>query len=101
MFFVRKRILLSKNTFTKKTNFGYIYFDETIKEPYKKAYQWIQYLIKNYKKMEITPKPTHDELYPNMNYNKVTGKMKKYHRKSNKKKLHLYGIYHTMKDVDS
>lgn len=66
--------LLGKEYYYQKTHLpkdkfiGYIYFDQTITEPYKKAYQWIQYLIKNYKKMEITPKPTHDELYPNMNY---------------------------------
>ena len=67
MFFARKEYYYQKTHLPKDKFIGYIYFDETIKEPYKKAYQWIQY-VKNYKKMEITPKPTHDELYPNMNY---------------------------------
>jgi hypothetical protein len=66
--------LLGKEYYYQKTHLpkdkfiGYIYFDETITKPYKKAYQWIQHLIKNYKKMKISPKPSHDELYPNMNY---------------------------------
>ena len=66
--------LLGKEYYYQKTHLpkdkfiGYIYFDETIIEPYKKAYQWIQNLKKNYKIMNILPKPTHNELYPNMNY---------------------------------
>ncbi len=67
-FLLGKEYYYQKTHLPKDNFIGYIYFDETITEPYKKAYQWIQNFKKNYKIMNILPKPTHNELYPNMNY---------------------------------
>ena len=58
-----KKVLLPKKEFI-----GYIQFDESIIGPLDRAYEWIQLLKKEYKKMNIEPIPTHNELYPNMNY---------------------------------
>ena len=66
--------LLGKEYYYRKTHLpkdkfiGKIDFDHTIIDAYNKAYKWILYLKKNYQEMKILPKPSHKELYPNMNY---------------------------------
>ncbi len=58
-----KKMLLPKEEFICK-----VIFDENIITSFLKANQWIDTLKKEYYTMEILPKPTHLELYPNMNY---------------------------------
>ena len=57
-----KKTLLPKKEFICKVN-----VDENIRENYSNAIQWIHTLKKDYLTMNIVPKPTHIELYPNMN----------------------------------
>jgi hypothetical protein len=58
-----KKKLLDKNNFI-----GCILIDKAIKQKIKDAIQWIYKLKKEYKYMKLLPRPTHFELYPNMNY---------------------------------
>lgn len=58
-----KKVLLPKQKFI-----GYIHFDKNIKDSFNNAYEWIILLRDQYKNMNIIPKPTHKELYPNMNH---------------------------------
>ena len=58
-----KKMLLPKDEFISKVT-----FDENIITCFLKAIEWIKILKKEFYTMEILPKPTHHELYPNMNY---------------------------------
>lgn len=58
-----KRNLLDKNIFI-----GCILINECIKKKIKDSIKWIRTLQKEYKCMELLPKPSHLELYPNMNF---------------------------------
>ena len=58
-----------KNTLLSKKEFiGNVSFDQQIYDTFVNAVNWITYLRNNYKLMKTSPTPTHNELYPNMNY---------------------------------
>uniref|UniRef100_A0A6C0KZ21 Uncharacterized protein n=1 Tax=viral metagenome TaxID=1070528 RepID=A0A6C0KZ21_9ZZZZ len=68
-----KRTLLPKMEFI-----GYVPPSDILKEKIRSAYKWIIHLRKNYKKMDVRPKPTHKELYPNMNHTESDWENEKY-----------------------
>ena len=68
-----KKIHLPKEDFISQ-----ILFDDKIINKYNNAYRWIIQLRKNYSKMDITPHPTHHELYPNMNFKESQWENEKY-----------------------
>tara|TARA_Y100000996_G_scaffold97928_1_gene70368 strand:+ start:6135 stop:7775 length:1641 start_codon:yes stop_codon:yes gene_type:complete len=57
-----KKTQLSKNEFI-----SFVKHDTTIINKFTDAYQWITLLRKDFKNIKIEDKPTHKELYPNMN----------------------------------
>lgn len=62
----------------KQEYIGYFEIDDNIKTKYYKSLRWINYLRNNYLNMNIYPEPTHEELYPNMNYKESEWEMEKH-----------------------
>ena len=68
-----KCFILGKEYYYKKTKLSNdefisnIIINDQLRKKYKDSYNWIIYLRKNYKNMYIDTKPSHKELYPNMN----------------------------------
>ena len=77
-------LILGKDYYYKKTRLpreefiSIITFNDKIKEKFKNAYQWILKLRKLYTTMNIDPYPSHNELYPNMNYTESDWENEKY-----------------------
>lgn len=62
----------------KQEYIGYFEIDDNIKTKYYKSLRWINYLRNNYLNMNIYPEPTHEELYPNMNYKESEWEIEKH-----------------------
>lgn len=77
-FILGKDYYYKKTLLPKKEFISLIHFDDKIKQKYSNAYQWILKLKKEYKSMDIQPIPTHNELYPNMNYKESSWENEKY-----------------------
>ena len=79
-----KCFILGKEYYYKKTQLpreefiGFVLFDDKIKGKYRNSYKWILDLRDNYLDMNIIPKPTQIELYPNMNYKESNWEKEKY-----------------------
>jgi len=67
-----KKTILPKKEFICKPE-----LNEYIHEIFVKSIQWIYFLKNNFQIMNIIPKPTHDELYPNMNYKETSWEKEK------------------------
>jgi len=67
-FLLGKEYLYKKTHLSKKEFICKPELDEYIHNIYMRSIEWIKFLKGNYQKMNIYPKPTHNELYPNMNY---------------------------------
>jgi hypothetical protein len=65
---IGKEYYYQKQLLPKHTNIGYVLVTEEMKQSIQKAVIWIQTLIKYHDSMNIYPEPTHNELFPNMNY---------------------------------
>ena len=62
----------------KQEYIGYFEIDDNIKTKYYKSLRWINYLRNNYLNMNIYPEPTHEGLYPNMNYKESEWEIEKH-----------------------
>tara|TARA_B100000214_G_scaffold372191_2_gene349967 strand:+ start:3740 stop:5374 length:1635 start_codon:yes stop_codon:yes gene_type:complete len=56
----------------------YFQISDCLIQKYNKALQWIIYIKNNYSNMNIRPTPTHNELYPNMNYKESDWEIEKH-----------------------
>ena len=66
-FFFGKEYRHKNISLCKKQTIGYFPFLTEYKESIRESIQWLQKLEKNYKEWLIVPKPSVQELYPNMN----------------------------------
>ena len=66
-FIIGKEYYYKKEKLKKDNYISYVLPCENIIRRYIKAYNWINFLRKNIKSMKIYNKPSHEELYPNMN----------------------------------
>ena len=73
-----KEYYYKKTLLTKKEFISHVIIDDKIKTKYQQSRDWINNLQKNYLLMDIDPKPTHKELYPNMNYKESQWENEKY-----------------------
>ena len=69
MFIMGKEYYYKKTLLPKSDFIGYVLSNKDTKDSFNNAYQWIKILRSDYKKMEVSPKPNYQELYPNMNNN--------------------------------
>ena len=77
-FLLGKEYYYKKTLLPKKEFIGYVLIDEKLKFKFENAFDWIQKLRKDYFMMNIDPKPTCIELYPNMNNKESDWEKEKY-----------------------
>ena len=77
----------------KQEYIGYFEIDDNIKTKYYKSLRWINYLRNNYLNMNIYPEPTHEELYPNMNYKESEWEIEKHKLAVKIKEITLFKYY--------
>jgi hypothetical protein len=67
-FILGKEYYYQKELLPKSTYIGNVSFPSEMKDIIDRAIQWLHLVTTQYDSMNILPEPTHNELYPNMNY---------------------------------
>ena len=67
-FILGKEYYYQKELLPKLRYIGNVSFTNEMKDLIKQAIEWLQLVTTEYDSMNILPEPTHNELYPNMNY---------------------------------